>query len=54
MRSVPGAWVVVGYLVAGPLVAIFAGFLDSGGRQGARDIAYSDHPWELWAYSVQG
>jgi hypothetical protein len=47
-------WVIVGGIVAGPAGAIFAGLLDSGGRQGARDVAYSDNPWELWAYSVQG
>ena len=47
-------WVIVGDVVAGPLGAIVAGLLDSSGRQGARDVAYLDNPWELWAYSVQG
>ncbi|HEY7339184.1 MAG TPA: toxin TcdB middle/N-terminal domain-containing protein [Bryobacteraceae bacterium] len=47
-------WVVVGFIVAGPAGAIVAGLLDSHGRQGARDVAYLDNPWELWAYSVQG
>jgi RHS repeat-associated protein len=47
-------WVVVAGVIAGPLGAIVAGLLDSGGRQGARDVAYDDNPWELWAYSVQG
>jgi len=48
------AWVIVGGIVGGPLGAIVAGLLDSHGRQGARDVAYLDNPWELWAYSVQG
>lgn len=52
MRGDP--WVIVAGLVAGPLGAIVAGLLDSDGRQGARDVAYLDNPWELWAYSVQG
>ena len=47
-------WVIVGDVVAGPLGAIVAGLLDSSGRQGARDVAYLDNPWELWAYSLQG
>jgi RHS repeat-associated protein len=47
-------WVIVGALVGGPLGAIVVGLLDSDGRQGARDVAYLDNPWELWAYSVQG
>jgi RHS repeat-associated protein len=48
------AWVIVGGIVAGGWGAIAAGLLDSHGQQGARDVAYLDNPWELWAYSVQG
>jgi RHS repeat-associated protein len=48
-------WVLIaGGLIAGPLGAVVAGLFDSGGRQGARDVAYLDNPWELWAYSIQG